>query len=558
MKKIAFNNFRRFLEFPTMELGKISIMVGRNNSGKSTMVKALLLVLDYLQNQQHKEFSFTTKSLEDANIVTFGRAKNNKSDTNEISIDFEIEGYFFSIFIFGDNEDTSAKVSKIIIKDSHLNTKFEINYTEEIINIVKSNPKLIERVDALGDLINEFQEIEKEITKKDFEKVSAEGLRVIDHYNSLSQKIDTLNKNLIKEKSNSQNDNLFNISYQINLNIEKKTEDTILEEYISDFIFQNDAQVRILKDYAYELDIATKSLATSKSDIEKKENNHKLDEVNKKISDLNLLDQTIDEKIQELVDIDNYRSDLSKSINNATNAIKDIKIYYLGANPSKQSALFSLRDKENSLAQAIHNFKQSKILKGDPEYLFVKHWMKEFEIGADFEIKFYAGEAYELYIIEKEGEVFKSHLADKGMGSLQAMMLIMNVATLVRRHKNTLKYVTIIVEEPELNLHPEFQGKLTEFFHDVNNKYQINFIIETHSEYLIRKSQNILVKENYTNDEGLNPNPFKLHYFDIDNGPYEMKYQENGKFDRKFGKGFFDYADELEVETYKLNLKKSK
>ena len=114
------------------------------------------------------------------------------------------------------------------------------------------------------------------------------------------------------------------------------------------------------------------------------------------------------------------------------------------------------------------------------------------------------------------------------------------------------------MEEPELNLHPEFQGKLTDFFHDVNKDHQISFIIETHSEYLIRKSQNIVVKESYTDEEGLNPNPFKVFYFDLENGPYEMKYQENGKFDRKFGKGFFDYADELEVETYKLNLKKNK
>ncbi len=58
MKKIAFQNFRRFQNFPGLELGNISIMVGRNNSGKSTMVKAILLVLDYLQNQQYDTFSF--------------------------------------------------------------------------------------------------------------------------------------------------------------------------------------------------------------------------------------------------------------------------------------------------------------------------------------------------------------------------------------------------------------------------------------------------------------------------------------------------------------------
>ncbi|WP_298392222.1 AAA family ATPase [Flavobacterium sp.] len=58
MKKIGFQNFRRFQNLPTLELGKVSIMDGRNNSGKSSLVKALLLQVDYLQNQQFDEFLF--------------------------------------------------------------------------------------------------------------------------------------------------------------------------------------------------------------------------------------------------------------------------------------------------------------------------------------------------------------------------------------------------------------------------------------------------------------------------------------------------------------------
>ena len=36
-------------------------------------------MMDYLQNQLYNTFSFDNEVLEDANIVTFGRAKNNKS-----------------------------------------------------------------------------------------------------------------------------------------------------------------------------------------------------------------------------------------------------------------------------------------------------------------------------------------------------------------------------------------------------------------------------------------------------------------------------------------------
>ena len=72
--------------------------------------------------------------------------------------------------------------------------------------------------------------------------------------------------------------------------------------------------------------------------------------------------------------------------------------------------------------------------------------------------------------IEETQEKYVS-LSDKGMGSLQAMVLILNVASLIRINKKDKKAVTLLVEEPELNLHPALQSKLTEFFHDVNKEY---------------------------------------------------------------------------------------
>ena len=75
MNKIGFQNFRRFANFPELEYGGITLLVGKNNSGKSTMVKALLLINDFLKSKDISTFSFGNNVLEDANIVTFDRAK---------------------------------------------------------------------------------------------------------------------------------------------------------------------------------------------------------------------------------------------------------------------------------------------------------------------------------------------------------------------------------------------------------------------------------------------------------------------------------------------------
>lgn len=527
MKKIAFNNFRRFKQFPSLELGNISIMVGRNNSGKSTMVKAILLVLDYLQNQQYKTFSFANKSLEDANIVTFGRAKNNNSEDDKITFKFTIDNFSFIVTISGNEDDTSATVNKLEIIDSNEEINFIINYFEKNVTIKKSNiidneEAKINNVLILVDLCDERDELEKTISNPTFKKSTSEGLKQIDQLNKLKKQIEKLDVEIQSKNENiTYVEVLFEKSYEIKDDVySNKTEDTVIQELISDYLYQNNISYR--------------------QSITDRDNTQIEEEFGLELS------------LEEI--IDDHRNEITNSIEEAVKTIKNFKVIYLGANPSKQSALFSIRDKQNNLAQAIHEFKQLKIEYGDPEFIFVKKWMKEFEVGEKFLIEFYAGEAYEFYVFDKDDK--QTHLADKGMGSLQAMMLILKVATIIKKEKDRLKYVTVIVEEPELNLHPEFQGKLTDFFHDVNKEYQISFIIETHSEYLIRKSQNITVKESYTDHEGLNPNPFKLHYFDKENGPYEMKYLENGKFDKNFGEGFYDVASKSAMQLIQSNKNK--
>jgi predicted ATPase len=116
---------------------------------------------------------------------------------------------------------------------------------------------------------------------------------------------------------------------------------------------------------------------------------------------------------------------------------------------------------------------------------------------------------------------------------------------LIRKNKKDKKNITILVEEPELNLHPALQSKLTDLFHEANGKYNFKLIIETHSEYIIRRSQGIVNSEDYGASDSINPNPFKVFYYPLTDPIYEMKYDEEGKFINEFGPGFFDEARRL-------------
>jgi predicted ATP-dependent endonuclease of OLD family len=246
-----------------------------------------------------------------------------------------------------------------------------------------------------------------------------------------------------------------------------------------------------------------------------------------------------------------------------TNFTKDFKkriefeeIIYLGANLNKQSPLFLLSDEHNQLSQAIHSFAQlneinstQDIYKHDEEIIFLLKWIRQFKIGLDFEIKPINGIAYNFNFSKEIKPSFVHPLSEMGMGSIQLMTLLLRLATLIRKSKKEIKIFMVVVEEPELNLHPNFQSKLCDLFYEVHKKYQnIRFVIETHSEYIIRKSQ-LIGKENKLFEDNTT-NPFNVIYFDNKNGPYEMIYRPDGKFSNEFGTGFFDESTNLAFDLF--------
>ena len=92
-------------------------------------------------------------------------------------------------------------------------------------------------------------------------------------------------------------------------------------------------------------------------------------------------------------------------------------------------------------------------------------------------------------------------------------------------------------------MHPRVQSLLADFAKYVVEDYDIHFIIETHSEYLVRRSQVLVGDAKYKDEQELyHNNPFSVYYFDESRGVYDMKYQTTGAFVEKFGPGFIDVA----------------
>lgn len=526
---ISFVNFRRFQNFKPIEYSGITFLVGRNNAGKSTLVKALLLIDNYFKSGQFVSFSFGNNILEDANIVTYGRAKNQQAKENFIQFTHKIENYLIELILTGDDDKAYANVQSLTITDIVNKINFIFNIANKFIVIKKVRGLQVYKAadEYISKIQIEINDINQQLKATELRKAGKEYIELVSRLEKLHKKI----ADVYKE-------------------VQDPNQDIIEFKLEGDFISDQSLTVMVEN-------LLNHSILQYERELKNVQNE---EPVSKQFSHLKALREA------DLTSV-------GSSFNHFMTLMNDFSIAYMGANLAKQSALFAIRDKNNALAQAIHDYRQLNILEGEEEHRFVLKWMQEFEVGDDFTISMHAGEAYEMRILSNN---VKIHLADKGMGSIQAMLLIMRIACVIKKIKlaenksisthlvggnkinqDTSNYrlidkTTVIIEEPELNLHPKLQSKLADLFLDVHERFNIDFLIETHSEYLIRRSQ-VIVAENEL-EVSPNENPFCVHYFpkDIHQLPYRLEYQEDGTFIKNFGDGFFDVAASSTLDLLRL------
>jgi len=178
---------------------------------------------------------------------------------------------------------------------------------------------------------------------------------------------------------------------------------------------------------------------------------------------------------------------------------------------------------------------------------FISYWLKEFNLANDLEFeKILVGEEWigVNYYLKLSGK--RVPLNDDGLGANKLVLIILQ---LVLSNRNSL----FLFEEPEIGLHPAFQSKLAELFLDAYKKFGHNFIIETHSEYIIRKFQYLTAKKK------LKPEDSTIYYFHHpDNIPKGEKHikeigiREDGGLTDDFGPGFFDEATNIKFDLLRL------
>ena len=130
MKSIGFTNFRRFEKLEPLQLGDITFFVGGNNAGKSTVVKAMMLLLDNLAAKA--VYTSSDKTIE-VHIGTFGRALHKPyPEQKELILESEMDEYKVRYTIIGDTESKQANAD--IAKLELTNTSTNVQYIFDFVN----------------------------------------------------------------------------------------------------------------------------------------------------------------------------------------------------------------------------------------------------------------------------------------------------------------------------------------------------------------------------------------------------------------------------------------
>lgn len=188
------------------------------------------------------------------------------------------------------------------------------------------------------------------------------------------------------------------------------------------------------------------------------------------------------------------------------------------------------------------------------------------------------GSYKEKYLEDPDNKMV--NIADLGKGAAQIIGIVLNVASILflyekeKEEKEKLPRLmgrkpekviqkTILIEEPETFLHPSWQARLADYFIFCIDFYKtktreketenqpLKFIIETHSVYLIQKLQLLVAREKFDADS------IDILYFNDNEQAekcYKIPMRKDGILKKGFGSGFYDETANLTADI--LNAQK--
>ena len=170
----------------------------------------------------------------------------------------------------------------------------------------------------------------------------------------------------------------------------------------------------------------------------------------------------------------------------------------------------------------------------------VSRWLKNMEVADGLKLE-QEGPSDYYSVIVQQGNI-EANLVDVGFGVSQVLPVV-TLAYFVPKGS------TIVLEQPEIHLHPLAQTALADLFVKVSKDRKVQFLVETHSEILFRRLQYLIA------DEQISPEDCRLYFVTRGADSASLQRLEVDEFGRikNWPERFFgDAIGEVERQTRRM------
>ena len=570
--QFSVNNFRVFDSENSFDFKPLTFLVGPNSSGKSSLMKLL------------SALSFSANESKDTNFVPLKITPDFASVNLNSAIPKETEPFIF----IHQGTDLFADLN-LDYKLSYIKSTKSINSLQLSSFEIRRNQKLILSLSPI-ERSNDFKIL---FYFADYYKLGIDYLK-------LGSKKSSLLHILLHERQKA--------AFECETVIKLKDGELELDQF--EILRDIESKVFKIKEFKHNMsenqNYAHKSLVTSIDTFDDAINGIKgfikylffiiKIKFAQKIEDFKILDNLCYTELGNIL-TNEFPESISRDLNYILK--KNISFSRAPVFKDERESIFNLFQNHNTAFGLLiksyieqHKYLLDNINREITSNNYIDYWLKKFDIGKSLIIKSIEPSAqfYTIEIIRNSGD--KINICDLGYGAGQVLAYIMlpffaNVyfshfissfefqktksvkaeakkigEDLVRNiefnpfrdFEGKIQTHFVYLEEPETNLHPNWQSTLAELF-AYQIKIGIRFAIETHSEYFIRKIQNLVASNHCDNED------FVMYYFNSEKerklnnlkATDEIKINKNGTLSKSFGPGFFDEAGRLSLELLTLN-----
>lgn len=457
MFDLGINNFRAFKDHK-FNLKRVNILIGENSSGKSSLIKFLLMLKQTMETPKEVNLSLNGELVDLGNykeVIYYHKIK------NHITFDFTFHkpyaNYFFYFRTFAPKippnviKEKRRPIEKILADAVNFptNVKFELSeklYLHGAIKTSFSNSHL-------GELV-----IEPVEEPTNFQRISLTGdypkCKII--YNSKRQ-----NKVIILEDIEFEKRGFLTIIMTPSLREAVKGDETLFEELAFFLITQN-------------------------------------------FVELNLNQLTYINPIKNSSQRFYYKKDIKSTYNNI------------------------------DLEKFVELVRNKRV----PQNFIEKFQELVYDYGLATDFKVIAASNLPVQELRVKVKNLFSNIHDVGYGvSLQLPILFEAMYAEIEK-----KPKTFLIEQPEVHLHPKLQAKFIDTLLKMGNRN--HYIIETHSEHIIRMLQLLVKEKRY----GLRSEDISINYFKRGDREFLISRHDilhTGHLNIPFPSGFFDTSYEL-------------